>query len=470
MKEYEYGIVGMGVMGNNLLLNAAGHGFSVAGYDNDSLKIGKLRAKNDNDKIIYSSDLGEFISLLHTPRTIIILVPAGSPVDAVIKDSLQFLKKNDLLIDAGNSWFKDTDLRISMLGEKGIIFMGMGISGGEEGARNGASIMPGGLMEAYERVRPLLEAMAAKVKGDPCVAYMGPASSGHFVKMVHNGIEYGLMQLISETYAIMKLVYGLSDDQLRDIYNDWNTGELNSFLLEITATIFGRVDEKTGKRLIDEILDVSRQKGTGMWTSQSAMELQVPVPTIDIAVSMRNLSVYEEQRNKADNLYPLLTTPYIGDRNEFLTHLRNSLYVSMIITYAQGFAILTSASEKYGYQLDMKTISRIWRGGCIIRSALLELIAEAFQKSDLRNLLLDQKLSEIIVDKHEHLRMIVSIAASVGISSPGLMSALGYLDSYRSSWLPANLIQAQRDYFGGHTYERNDTKGTFHTEWLKSNQ
>jgi 6-phosphogluconate dehydrogenase len=307
------------------------------------------------------------------------------------------------------------------------------------------------------------------VNGEPCVTYLGPLSAGHFVKMVHNGIEYGLMQLISETYALMKLVLGFSDDELRNIYREWNKGGLNGFLMEITSNIFGVADEKTGKRLIDEILDVARQKGTGMWTSQSAMELQVPVPTIDMAVAMRDLSVFEEQRQMADKIYQHQATHFSGDRKKFLEQLHNAFYVSMLTTYAQGFALLSSASDKYGYQLDLESVARIWRGGCIIRAAILEDIQAAFhQKRDLLNLLLDPKLSKKINENQGYLRLIVCHASNMGIPVPGIMASLGYLDAFRSSWLPANLIQAQRDYFGAHTYERIDAKGTYHTDWLNA--
>jgi 6-phosphogluconate dehydrogenase len=347
--------------------------------------------------------------------------------------------------------------------------MGIGISGGEEGARHGASIMAGGLKDAYGRVKPVLEVVAAKVNGEPCVTYLGPLSAGHFVKMVHNGIEYGLMQLISETYALMKLVPGLADDELKNIYSDWNKGELNGFLMEITSNIFGKIDERTGKRLIDEILDVARQKGTGMWTSQSAMELQVPVPTIDVAVAMRDLSVFEEQRGIAGKIYQHLKIPFSGDMKMFLKQVRKSLFVSMLITYAQGFAILSAASDKYGYHLDLEAVARIWRGGCIIRAAILEDIQAAFHaKHNLLNLLLDHNISEKINENLEDLRKIVCQASTLGIPIPGIMASLGYLDAFRSPWLPANLIQAQRDYFGAHTYERIDAKGTYHTEWLNA--
>ncbi|MGC1392212.1 MAG: NADP-dependent phosphogluconate dehydrogenase [Bacteroidales bacterium] len=470
-QQYEIGMLGLGVMGRNLLLNMADHGFSVAGYDKDPSKVEALRKEAENRDIHCTVSLQEFISALRLPRTIILLVPAGPPVDSVINELLDYLKKEDLIIDSGNSYFKDTNLRTIRLKEKGILFMGMGISGGEEGARHGASIMPGGLKEAYERVKPILEAVAARVNGDPCVTYLGPLSAGHFVKMVHNGIEYGVMQLISETYAFMKLVLGFSEDQLQSIYIEWNNGELNGYLMEITGNIFGKVDDKTGKRLIDEILDVARQKGTGMWTSQSAMELQVPVPTIDIAVAMRDLSVFEEQRELAVKIYKHPEINFKGDRRQLVIQLRKALYVSMLTTYTQGFALLAAASKKYGYNLDPEAIAGIWRGGCIIRAALLDDIQAAFHaKHDLLNLLLDPDFSQKIRENLENLRQIVCQAGTLGIPVPGIMASLGYLDAFRSSWLPANLIQAQRDYFGAHTYERVDAKGTYHTEWLKGSK
>ena len=467
-QEFEIGMVGLGVMGRNLLLNMADHGFSVAGYDNDPVKVEALRKEAGKREILCTGILTEFISSLRKPRAVILLVPAGAPVDSVIKEMSVLLQKDDLIIDSGNSYFKDTNLRTTGLKEKGILFMGMGISGGEEGARHGASIMPGGLKNAYERVKPVLEAVAARVNGVPCVTYLGPSSAGHFVKMVHNGIEYGLMQLISEAYALMKLALNYSDEELKTVFSEWNNGELNGFLMEITSNIFGKVDDKTGKRLIDEILDVARQKGTGMWTSQSAMELQVPVPTIDIAVAMRDLSVFEEQREMADKIYRRPVINFTANQENFIEQLRKAFYVSMITTYAQGFALLSVASDKYGYHLDLESVARIWRGGCIIRAAILDDIQEAYHnKHDLQNLLLDPNLSEKINGNQEYLRQIVCQAGTMGIPIPGIMASLGYLDAFRSSWLPANLIQAQRDYFGAHTYERTDAKGTYHTEWLK---
>jgi len=467
-QAYEIGMIGLGIMGRNLLLNMADHGFSVAGYDNDPAKVDALRKEAEKRDIHCTDNLRGFISVLRIPRAVIMLVPAGAPVDSVIKDMSGLIQKGDLIIDSGNSYFKDTNLRTIRLKEKGIQYMGMGISGGEEGARHGASIMPGGEKEAYERVRPVLEAVSAKVNDVPCVAYLGPLSAGHFVKMVHNGIEYGIMQLISETYALMKQVLGFSEDELQKTYGNWNKGELNGYLLEITSNIFGKVDDKTGNRLIDEILDVARQKGTGMWTSQSAMELQVPVPNIDMAVAMRDLSVFEEQREIVGKIFQYQERQFTGDREKLLTQLRKAFYVSMLTTYTQGFALLTVASGKYGYRLDLEAVARIWRGGCIIRAAILEDIKVVFHsKPNLGNLLLDPKFSQKIKENQEDLRQIVCTASSMGIPIPGLMASLGYLDAFRSSWLPANLIQAQRDYFGAHTYERIDAKGTYHTEWQK---
>jgi 6-phosphogluconate dehydrogenase len=471
MKQYEIGMVGLGVMGRNLLLNMADHGFPVAGYDNDPAKVEAMRVESENRNIHCTDNLKDFISCLRLPRAIIMLVPAGSPVDSVINELIPNLQNDDLIIDSGNSYFKDTDMRTIRLEKTGILFMGMGISGGEEGARHGASIMPGGFKKAYERVKPILEAVAAKVGNELCVTYLGPRSAGHFVKMVHNGIEYGIMQLISETYGLLKLAGEFSESQLREIYSEWNKGEANSFLLEITSSIFGKVDDKTGRHLIDEILDVARQKGTGMWTSQSAMELQVPVPTIDNAVAMRDLSVYEDERDMASEIFKIPEIDFKGDRNDLVLTLRHAFYASMIITYAQGFAILSKASEKYDYNISPEDVARIWRGGCIIRAEVLTDIQEAFHlKNDLPNLLLDKGISDKIKENHQYLRQIVCVAGSMGIAMPCFMASLGYLDALRSSWLPANLIQAQRDYFGAHTYERIDSKGTYHTEWLKGSK
>jgi 6-phosphogluconate dehydrogenase len=467
-QQYEIGMVGLGVMGRNLALNMADHVHFVAGYDKDSTKVAALTQEAENRDIHGALDIKEFVDILRKPRAVMLLVPAGATVDSVIRDLLPYLDKDDLVIDAGNSYFKDTDLRAGSLAVKGIHFLGVGVSGGEEGARYGPSIMPGGPKDVYERVRSIFEAAAAKVNGEPCVTWLGPGSAGHFVKMVHNGIEYAAMQLLAETYDLMKRGLGLNDDEVSDVFTAWNNGELNSYLMEITGHIFSKQDEKTGKRLIDEILDVAKQKGTGMWTSQSAMELQVPIPTIDIAVAMRDLSVFEKEREQAGAIYKPSIRRLTGDTNSLIIQLGRALFAGMAITYAQGMALLVAASDKYNYHLDLGAVARIWRGGCIIRAGLLEDICAAFDaRRDLPNLLLDPNLSHLVMEHQEDLRKVVCRAAESGVPAPGLMVSLGYLDAYRSAWLPANLIQAQRDYFGAHTYERMDAKGTFHTEWEK---
>ncbi len=459
-------MIGLGVMGRNFLLNMADHGFSVAGYDQDRSKVEALRQEAKQLDIKGADDIREFISILRAPRAVMLLVPAGPPVDSVIKDLLPTLQPGDLIIDGGNSYFKDSDRRAASLKAQGLQFLGVGVSGGEEGARHGPSIMPGGPKEAYERVRPVFEASAAHVNGESCVTYLGPGSAGHFVKMVHNGIEYALMQLIAETYDLMKRGLGLSDDELHEYFAGWNKGELEGYLVEITANIFHQPDLQTGRRLIDEILGVARQLGTGMWTSQSAFELQVPIPTIDAAVSARNLSGMESERALAAAALSRRSIPFGGERGAFLRTLERALFAGSIIAYAQGMAALRAASEKYGYGLDLAAVAAIWRGGCIIRSALLQDIRTAYQSQPtLPNLLLDPSLGKKLLEHQEDLRAVVATGTNLGLPVPALMASLAYFDGYRSSWLPANLIQAQRDYFGAHTYERTDLKGTFHTQW-----
>ncbi len=464
--QSQIGMIGLGVMGRNLLLNMADHGFTVAGYDKDVDKVNSLREESQERNIHAADDIQSFIKLLSRPRAIMLLIPAGHAVDAVIQDLLPLLESGDLIIDAGNSYFKDTDLRTKYLAEKNIQFMGMGVSGGEEGARHGPSIMPGGSKTAYEPVRTILEAVAAKVNNDPCVCYLGSGSAGHFVKMVHNGIEYGIMQLIAESYDLMKRGLDLNNSELYHIYQTWNESHLNSYLIEITSQIFTRTDEKTNKPLIDKILAVAQQKGTGMWTSQSAMELQVPTPTIDIAVAMRDMSVLVKEREQAGHLYQIPLQHISNNKDIFLNQLQNALYTSMTIVYAQGLALLKAASDTYQYNLDLGAVSKIWRGGCIIRAKLLDDIYNAFEtKEDLSNILLDAKLSQNILHYQADLREIICQATQLGLPIPGLMASMSYLDAYRSPWQPTNLIQAQRDYFGSHTYERVDMPGIFHTQW-----
>lgn len=465
----DIGMVGLGVMGRNLVLNMADHGFKVAGYDRKQESVDSLHNESKEEhELEGATDLKAFVNLIRKPRAIMLLVTAGDAVDNVINGLLPLIEPGDLIIDGGNSHFTDTNRRFVSLREKKIQFMGVGISGGEEGARLGPSIMPGGSKEAYARVRNIFEAVAAKVNNEPCVAYLGPASAGHYVKMVHNGIEYGIMQLIAETYDLMKRGLGFGNEQLYEVYSEWNAGELSSYLLEITSHIFNKKDKQTGKYLIDEIKSVAKQKGTGMWTSQNAMALQVPTPTIDIAVTMRDLSGYLEEREKASQLYHRTMPPYVNNRATFLTQLQGAMLASLIAVYAQGMSLLSVASKAYKYELDLETVARIWRGGCIIRARLLEDIRSAFKKKpDLTNLLLDPNLSKKVMAHQELLRQIVGQANTMGIPAPGLMATLSYFDALRSVFSPANLIQAQRDYFGSHTYERIDEAGIFHTEWEK---
>ncbi len=463
----EVGVIGLGVMGRNLAYNMADHGYAVAGYDRDG---GKVRLFVDGagcgQTVRASGNIKEFVGLIRRPRAVILLVPAGDAVDGVIKELLPHLEPGDLIIDGGNSRYADTDRRELSVAEKGLFFMGMGISGGERGARYGASLMPGGPREAYERVRPILEAVAARVNGEPCVAYLGPSSAGHYVKMVHNGIEYGLMELIAETYDLMKRGLGLHAKELECVYHRWHEGELNSYLLEITARVFARRDEKSGGPLVEMILDKAMQKGTGEWTAADALELEVPTPTIDVAVAMRDLSGRKSQREAAAlalNDHPAV---FSGDREGFIDHLGRALYAGMIIAYAQGMALLGEASRAHGYRLNLGEVVRVWQGGCIIRADMLRHLRAAYQAAPkLVNLLLDPHLGKEVLRRREDLRQVISIAGEIGLPVPALAISLAYFDAYRSSWLPANLIQAERDFFGSHTYERVDRPGFFHTEW-----
>jgi len=463
---FELGMIGLGVMGRNLLLNMADHGYSVAGYDRDPAKVLRLKQEAESRSVLGVDNLKEFVAKLREPRVIMLLVPAGAPVDAVVRDLIPLVKAGDLIIDGGNSYFKDTERRLMQLKDRGIGFLGVGISGGERGARLGPSIMPGGPPEGYERVRPVFEAVAANVSGKPCVTYLGPGSAGHYVKMVHNGIEYGIMQLISETYHLMKQTLGLSNDMLHGIFKQWNTTELGGFLIEITSDIFAQKDDRTGRYLVDVILDEAKQKGTGLWTSQEAMTLGVPLPTVDLAVVMRQLSDLKRYRLGASHLYKSTAKTFQGDTEKLVEQVRNALYASMLITYSQGMSLLRVASDTYHYSLRLQDVARIWQGGCIIRAALLEKIQSAYEaEPDLRNLLLDSRIVKDIVDRQQDLREVVRVAVELAIPVPGLSVSLAYMDGYRSPWLPANLIQAQRDFFGAHSYERVDAAGVFHTEW-----
>ncbi len=467
-KKYQIGMIGLGEMGRNLVLNLADHGIGVAGFDKDPRKTASLA---NIDSVLAVNSLEELLQALERPRAVMFMVPAGPPVDDVIRDLFPLLERGDILMDGGNSHFRDTDVRGKMLESRGFQFLGIGISGGGEGARHGASLMPGGPRDAYNHVQQIVEALAAGVDGEPCAAWLGPGSAGHYTKMVHNGIEYGLMRLISETYDLMKRGMGFNDDQLHDVYCRWNVTELNSYLLEITEHIFCKSDEKTGKRLIDVILDEAAQKGTGRWTSQDAMNIETPVPTIDIAVSMRGLSAMKAEREEASRKLKGPENRRFLKRLEneqefFLERLRKGLYAAMIITFAQGLAQLRKSSDIYGYGIDLETVARIWRGGCIIRAALLEDIRAAYRANPaLDNLLMDDRLGNTVSELQQDLRYVIENSVAIGIPAPAFMVSLAYFDSYRSDWMPANLIQAQRDYFGAHTYERIDERGHFHTEW-----
>jgi 6-phosphogluconate dehydrogenase len=465
-KKFDIGMVGLGTMGRNLLLNLADHGYAVAGYDREADKVKALLQHSPGRVIRGAENVQECMTFLKVPRVIVILVPAGPPVDAVIRELLPFCQPGDILMDCGNSHFTDTNLRQKALARKGIHFLGVGISGGELGARQGPSIMPGGPREAYIWVKSIFEAIAADVHGEPCVTYLGPGSAGHFVKMVHNGIEYAMMELIAEAYDLMKRGLGLTDDELSDVFEKWDGQTFHAYLLEITARIFRHVDEKTGKRLIDEILDEARQKGTGKWTSQAAMDLQVPVPVIDAAVAMRDLSAFKQEREAANRILAKPAVEFKGSRHQVLEQLERALYAAVLIAYAQAMVLLQAASSAYEYNLNLSEVARIWRGGSIIRSALLEDIRASLKsRPDVPNLLVEPQLCREAAARRDDLQAVVCTAASLGVPVPAMMAALAYFDGYRSAWLPANLIQAQRDYFGAHTYERVDAKGVFHTRW-----
>lgn len=467
-KNYVLGMIGLGTMGRNLLLNMTDHGYAVSGFDVDPKKVALLNKDAKEANVKGFNDLKELVESLKIPRTIMMLVPAGDIVDNVIQELLPFIDKGDIIIDAGNSHFTDTNRRVVDLENKGIHFFGMGISGGEDGARHGPSMMPGGDKQAYEVVKPILEAISAKVKGDPCVTYIGPGASGHFVKMVHNGIEYGLMQLIAETYEILKKGLSLSNEEIHQVFQKWNEGKLQSYLLEITRDIFAYKEPGADHLLLDDIKDEAKAKGTGKWTSQIAMDLTLPIPVIDTAVSMRDLSKYKELRIQAASIYSKKKANFFHEENKFsfIEELEEAFYFSIIITYAQGMHLLSKASEDYKYHLKLDQIAKIWRGGCIIRSRFLDTIYSAFEKDqNLQHLLLDNSVQTIINKCLPSLQSVVISAISHGVAIPAYSSTLSYFDTLRSESMPANLIQAQRDYFGAHTYERIGKEGTFHTQW-----
>jgi len=469
MNLSDIGLIGLAVMGENLVLNMESKGFSVSVYNRTTEvteKFASGRAKGK--RITPARTIEEFVSSLSRPRKMMIMVKAGSAVDAVIQQLLPHLEKGDVVIDGGNSLFTDTQRREAELSEKGLNYLGIGVSGGEEGALKGPSLMPGGTKEAWEIVAPIYRKIAAQVDGEPCCRYMGPGGSGHYVKMVHNGIEYGDMQLICEAYAILRDLLRLSAPELHDVFDSWNKGDLDSFLIEITANIFTRKDPDTGKPLVDVILDKAGQKGTGRWTLQSAIEQGVVISTINAAVEARVLSSMKEQRVRASKQLPAPTGyKYTGDRQRLIDAVRDALYASKIISYAQGFTLFAAASKQFSWNLNFGDIATIWRGGCIIRAKFLNRIKEAFDRSpQLENLMLDPFFGDILEKSQANWRFAISRAIRAGVAVPAFAASLSYFDSYRQKRLPANLLQAQRDYFGAHTYERIDKPGTFHTEWL----
>lgn len=471
MEKYNYGMIGLGVMGRNLLYNIADNGFSIAGFDLDKQKVKELEEGATSGTTVTGTDsLEEFVSKLETPRKIVLMVPAGKPVDAVLENIKSLLSKGDIVIDAGNSYFIDTNRRVADLATLGLHFMGMGVSGGEKGARFGPSIMPGGDLEAFHSVSPMLEAISAKVNGEACTAYMGKDAAGHYVKMVHNGIEYAIMQLISEAYDLLHRGANLNNDQLYEVFRDWNNGELNSFLIEITRDIFQQKDEVTGGFLLDQILDKAGSKGTGKWTSEEALENGVAIPTIDAAVASRTLSSYKDERILASKLYskPEISQP--ENTEVFVQEVGDALFLATLISYTQGLSLLVKASEEYQFQIPLKDVVKIWRGGCIIRSSLLEKFYEVYSEDpNLSNILLNNEIANLVKSKITSLRKTIGFATSNGISTLGLQTVLAYFDAYTTENLPVNLIQAQRDYFGAHTYQRKDQEGVFHTQWESTN-
>ncbi|MCM3133137.1 NADP-dependent phosphogluconate dehydrogenase [Paenibacillus polysaccharolyticus] len=472
MSKQQIGVIGLAVMGKNLAFNIESKGFSVSVFNRSPEKTHDLLKEADGKNLIGTFSIEEFVASLESPRKILIMVQAGKATDATIEQLLPHLDQGDIIIDGGNAYFPDTQRRSKELEAKGFRFIGAGVSGGEEGALKGPAIMPGGQESAYELVEPILTAISAKVGDDACSTYIGPDGAGHYVKMVHNGIEYGDMQLIGEAYHLLKSVLNVSVEELHEIFTEWNQGELDSYLIEITADIFSKYDPETGKPMVDVILDAAGQKGTGKWTSQSALDLGVPLSMITESVFSRFLSAMKDERIAASKI---LNGPkaeaFSGDKKAFIENVRKALFASKIVSYAQGFAQMRAASDEYGWDLKYGNIAMIFRGGCIIRSQFLQNIKEAYDKdAALKNLLLDPYFQNIVESYQDAWREVVSAAVKQGIPVPGFSSALSYYDSYRTERLPANLLQAQRDYFGAHTFQRVDKEGSFHFQWMDTNE
>lgn len=462
--KFAFGMVGLGTMGRNLLLNMADNGFAVTGYDKSEAMLNFFEEEGKAHQLKGYADINDFVNSLQSPRTIILLVPAGAVVDSVISELQPLLDKGDIIIDSGNSYFTDTSRRYLELKEKGIHFFGMGISGGEEGARFGPSMMPGGDKEAYAVVKEMLEAVSGKVNGEPCVTYIGTGASGHFVKMTHNGIEYAIMQLLAEAYAIMKNGLHYNNDQIQQVFERWNNGRLKSFLMEITKDVFLVKDVKTGNLLVDEIKDEAKSKGTGKWTSQVAMDVEIPIPIIDSAVSTRNLSKLKNLRVELDEAFD--SSEKMKADADFINDLEEAFYFAMVNAYAQGMHLLWKASIDYNYGLNMAEIAKIWRGGCIIRAEFLEDIYQAYKKQpDLQHLFSDEHIQSKIKQSLKGTRNVVSSALNAGIAIPCFAAALTYFDTLKTGRMPSNLTQAQRDFFGAHTFERIDSEGIFHADW-----
>lgn len=468
--QSDIGVIGLAVMGANLALNMESKDFPVAVFNRTTEVTERFAATRAKGlKITPTRTVEEFVGALRPPRKAMIMVKAGPPVDQVISELVPLLEPGDVIIDGGNSLFTDTQRRCQELEPRGFHFIGCGVSGGEEGALNGPSLMPGGTRAGYELIAPIFRKIAAQVDGEPCCRYMGPDGAGHYVKMVHNGIEYGDIQLICEAYAILKNVLGMEADELADIFADWNRGALESYLIEITAQIFRKKDPETGRPLVDMILDKAGQKGTGLWTLQSALAQSVVISTINAAVEARVISSRKEERVAASKILPQPEIPkFTGDREQLVRAVHDALYASKIVSYAQGMELLGAASATYHWNLNFGDIATIWRGGCIIRARFLNRITEAYARNpSLHNLLLDSYFTNIIAQTQHSWRVAVSTAINQGVAVPAFSASLAYFDSYRSARLPANLLQAQRDFFGAHTYERIDKPGVFHTHWTE---
>ncbi len=471
--QCDIGLIGLAVMGENLALNMESKGFSVAVFNRTTEVTEKFASGRGQGKNIQPTrTMEEFVAALKKPRKAMIMVKAGAPVDAVINQVAPLMEEGDVIIDGGNSLFTDTQRRGKELEDKRIHFVGMGVSGGEEGALKGPSLMPGGSRESWEIIAPIFRKIAAQVDGEPCCRYMGPDGAGHYVKMVHNGIEYGDIQLICEAYAILKTIVEMDAAQLAETFAEWNRGDLESYLIEITSQIFRKIDPETGTPLVDVILDKAGQKGTGIWTLQAAIRQSVVISTINAAVEARVISSRKEERVAASEILPQPRgRKFRGNRPRFVNAVRDALYASKIVSYAQGMELLRAASTEYKWNLNLSDIATIWRGGCIIRAKFLNRIVEAYQRDPaLHNLLLDRYFTRIIRKAQRNWRVAVSTAIKHGVAVPAFSASLAYFDSYRQPRLPANLLQAQRDFFGAHTYERIDKPGVFHTEWIESDQ